>query len=1208
MPIKDFKIIDNRKSNTMGTVLPSMISKSSKLLYCGIGYFLDSGYKNIQDSLIDIANNGADVRIIAGNLFVQKDGIPIINPNLDKDTCELLINIYDNSNGKIYVRSIKERFFHGKFFLGIGDNEAYLIGGSSNMSYKAMATSGNIEYNFYTEDDINSDVIIQNKNWFIDLWDNVAVTLNPENIEEIRFMLIKKMFNIDVKEDIHEAGSVENKSKIEIQCEIIDKILTNIGINTNQPIMTETDKTQATDYFVWIIQYLYTNKQQLATNSIDSLIESLCRSKRKDSNEIVEYLQKVIKDTTFREYYYEIINRILKKNISSTTIPDYATFLSEMVEVFTIYYEQYHNKAYKKGSYWTTSKNNKPSLNAKSVDGTGKIFKAPVVVSDNRFEYLLKTIEEIRGNFEDDWLFQYQSYDVKNIVDKYDFFEKGAYIAHEAGMGKSPIMCKFIKETQRKKWDTRTLIAVPASLMMQWKNDNLLNDFGLQSEIIDRDKLKKEGNNIWTNRKINIVSIDFLRNFIATETDQEIINAMSPDILIIDEAHLLKNEESARYESISKLKPKFILLASATPLQNTAKEFLAQLHLIDETVDVDRANDLNYVKKLRDKYLIRRTRKNDLSEIKSIKQAVRDVEKIEIDTNEEFKAIYDEVESRLKAGELYYYKFLGKLKGNSERYKNIDTMTSFMLLQQITSSISACIGGFTNLKRKIEFILNNDIEGLNETDISEYDTKEEREILSLLLENKGLITTEHKTKLKADLDFINEFIYIDTGKLFKNGEPRLNPKETMLSKLIIEELKNEQAIVFVKYIDTGTTLKNLLLENGIVAEFYQGSLSRKQRDDIVQKFKKGEIQVLVATDSANAGLNLQTANILINYDLNWNPQIVEQRIGRVHRIGQKADTVKIFNLIMKDTVDSRIAEVMEGKEEIFINLFTTSDTILGQIAKQYMSGQSFDNFEFDTSKGKEIEENVEVIFEEDTESTKKLNNDYYYMIEALREVLMWIMKKYNMTYYTEDNEEYYLKLETGDTYIINLNQVYNMIDKEHEFFKDFNYSTPITNKKHKITEPIIEGYYFSKETQNNKDIIRKLNKDKVSQEVIDEIKNILLVSIGKTLILLNLNIEYEIQIGGEVLTRKEFKTILLTPDNAIHSNIDIIRLFYITPTVPNGTARIDTIEDGEKYIYIYNELLKDYLIDNKQNEVTNKDVVIKDATYEIYNGTIIEIE
>lgn len=1204
--MENFKIIDNIKE-TMGTTLPSMIRKSKKLLYCGIGYFLDSGYKHIQDEIIDIANNGADVRIIAGNLFIQKDGIPIINPNLDKDTYELLVNLYDNCNGKIQIRSIKEQFFHGKFFLGIGEEESYFIGGSSNMSFRAISSKGNIEYNFYTQEETDSEMIKQNKEWFIELWDKVAVPLSNDNIEEIRFLLNKLLFAIDVQEDIHEAGKSENKSKIEIQCEIINNILENIGFNTTRPIMNEVNKNKANDDFVWIIQYLYAHQKELETNSIDALIDSLCRSAREDKKVIIKKLQDTIDSIIFRDYYYDIMNHILKSNISKGIAIDYSTFLVDMVKVFDIYYNQYHNRAYRKGSHSGTGTTaTKPTLNTATGNGMGKTFYAPKKVSENRIEYLFEAVRQIRGNFDDDWLFQYQSNDVNEILKKYNFFEKGAYIAHEAGMGKSPIMCKFIKEVHRQKRDTRILIAVPASLMRQWKNENLLNDFGIQSEIVDNNKLKNEGNAIWLNRRINIVSIDFLKNFLSNETDEIFIRAMSPDVLIVDEAHLLKNSDSERYAEISKLNSKFVLLASATPLQNSVKEFLSQLKLMDDSVDLSKDKDIAYIKSLKDKYLIRRTREHDLAEIKSIKQAIRNVEKILISTDSNFKDIYGEIEAKLKNGDLYYYKFLGELKGNGTRYKNIDTITSFMLLQQMTSSVSACINGLTNIKNKIQLILNQDLKSLSESDISEYDSKEERELLTLLYEKKSIITSTQLTKLKSDISFIDGYVNESTGKLYKNNKPIKNPKEKFFVDLMGGKLKETQVIVFVKYIDTGNTLKEILDDNGITSAFFEGSLSSKQRDDIVQAFKKNEIQILIATDSANAGLNLQSTNVLINYDLNWNPQIVEQRIGRIHRIGQKSNQVQILNLIMENTVDSRIEEIMSGKENIFTKLFATSDTILGKLAKSYFDGD-IESLDLNFDDDEEYIEEIETIFEEDTQSTSKLNNDYYYMIEALREILMWIMNKYNMTYYTEDNEEYYLKLENGDIYIVNLNQVFNMIENEQAFFKDFNSSTPITNKKSKQLTTKIERFYLGRETQSNREIIEELKKGNASKELIDELNEILLESINKTVLLLNLNVEYSIKIEEEIFTRNEFKTIVITPNNNIHSKSDIVRLFYVVPTKPNGTVRIDTIDDGEKYIFMYNELLKYYLISEKQKEIINSSVSILDATYSIYNGTIIDM-
>lgn len=1181
-----------------------MIIKSTESLYAGIGYFLSSGFQKIQDGLIDIANNGSDVKIIAGNLYVFKDGVPIINPDLDIDTCELIVNLYEKANGKIFLRSVRDRFFHGKFFLGIGKEEAYLIGGSSNLSRNAIEKNRNIEYNFYTEDELNSEIIKINKEWFLNVWENNAVALNRDDVENLKFLINKAKFNIDVKEDIFEGGSKISKTKEQIQCEIIDNILRNIGFNTVQPVMK--DEYQPNDIFVSIIHYLYRNKDNMNTNNVNNCIKSAAFMLRKDITEVAQILTEQIEQTSFREYYFDILKRILGKTVADRSKkPDYATLIKDVLQIFIEYYEHYHNKTYKKGSYSVTGdgKAKKKSIDGKKIEKKDFEFKIPKKVSNNRFEYLLRIIEKAKMNFEDDWMFQYQNHDAKAIVDRYDLNQKGIYLAHEAGMGKSAIICKFIKEAQRRKWDVRTLIACPASLLYQWKDDNLFRDFNIQSEIIDGDKLKKEGNAIWTNRKINIVSIDFLKNVIGKEEDLETIKAMSPDILIIDEAHLLKNDTAIRYENINKLKPKFVLLASATPLQNNVREFLVQLSLIDKNIDIDRANDIEYVKKLRDKYLIRKTRANDLVEIKTIKQAVRNVQKVEIPIDSQFKAIYDELEEQLKNGAIYYYKFLGEITDKASHYKNIDVMTSFMSLQQITSSVSACIDGFKNLKRKIEFIVNNDFIALNEEQISEFDTKEEREILSLLAENKHKITTEMIEKLQTDLLFIDDYINEQYGKLYKDGTPLKNPKEKMLLDLITnEKYKDMQCIIFVKYIATGKSIVDVLKKNGVAAEFFTGALSKVKRNEIAKQFRNGELQVLVATDAANAGLNLQSANFMINFDLNWNPQIVEQRIGRIHRIGQKADEVVILNLILQDTVDSRIAEKMKGKEETFTSIFVTSDEIIGSIAKMYMSSKSIEEFDIPVVE-KTIDESIKAVFEENKEEIKKVNNEYYYQIEALREMLMWILDKYGIQYYTKDEQEYYLKLDDGEIYIINLNQVYNMIDKEHEFFRDFEFNSYITNEKHKEPVKAIENIYFTVEEQDDNKVREKIESLPIDSKTKEILRELIDINKESYLIQLNLNVEYLLESENGDFSKSEFKTVVITPDKRIVSDEGVIKFLSIMPVESQRQARFDTLDNHHIYGFIYNELLKDYLKREKNKEISSFDIILKDINIAIYSGT-----
>ncbi|MTI60235.1 MAG: hypothetical protein FH762_09715 [Firmicutes bacterium] len=1201
--MKNYEIIDNIDV-LMGDKLNQMIQKSTKSLYAGIGYFLDSGFKSIQDNIIDISNQDSEIKIIAGNLYIKNNsGQSIINPNLDMDTCELIVNLYEQGNKTIKIRSVKDRFFHGKFFLGIGQDKSYLIGGSSNTSFRGISSNGNIEYNLYAEDKNQSDIITINKKWFIKIWEEKAVPLNQDDIENLKFLINKHKFNIDVKEDVFEGGQKENRSKREIQCEIINQILKNIGFNTTEPLMK--DENEPNDIFISSIIYLYDNKDSevIDANSVYGCLKKLQIRFRQDERYVANLLTEEINKITIRDYYYELLDRILNKPVTDrSNKPDYSTLLINVRDVFIEYYEEYHNKSYNPGSYGVNS--NSKSLN---TEKTTKLYdyKKPYTVTDNRFEYLLKVIAKLKGNYEDDWLFQYQSSDARSVIKMYNLKQNGVYLAHEAGMGKSPIMCKFIKEAQKEKWDVRTLVATPASLLYQWKEDNLLRDFGLPSEIVDNKKLKEEGTKIWQNRKINIVSIDFLKNVIANKEGTE-IKSISPDILIIDESHNLKNDDAIRYENISKLNPNFVVLASATPLQNNIKEFLVQLSLIDNTVDIERHRDIEYVRKLRDKYLIRKTRQGELIEIETIDQALRDVKKIKIPCNSDFIYIYDELEQRLKSGELYYYTFLGEIKDMTKKYNNIDAMTSFMILQQITSSGAACVQGLKNIKRKIELILNSDFENLTEELIADYGTGEEREVLRNIFENQDKITPDKINKLKKDLDFINEFIDDNTGKLLEDGEPLKNPKEKMLIETITERCTQNQCIIFVKYLATGESITDILNNNGIKAKFYSGGLNKKQRNDIINEFKNEEVQILVATDSANAGLNLQNTNFLINFDLNWNPQIVEQRIGRVHRIGQKADEVLILNLLLEDTIDNRIFEKMESKVDEFTSLFQISDEIIGEITKNYMSAKSLSEFDV-PDLNTESKEDLKIVLEEDTKETGRLNDEYYFTHEALKEMLMWIIDKYNIEYYSEDEETYYLRLDNNQTYKIQLNQIYNMIEKEQEFFVDFYVNNYIKNKKHKDSVNNLDGLYLTMEKINLDNAVDKIKSIPMKDSIEDQIVTLLNKNKGKTILQLNMNIEYSLQKNDEVFAQKEIKPIIITADNSIISDERLIRLFSILPVKDNDRVRVDNIKNYKKYMFIYNNLLADYLSEEKNNNIKDYNIDMKDVKLSIFNGTLYQL-
>jgi len=149
-------------------------------------------------------------------------------------------------------------------------------------------------------------------------------------------------------------------------------------------------------------------------------------------------------------------------------------------------------------------------------------------------------------------------------------------------------------------------------------------------------------------------------------------------------------------------------------------------------------------------------------------------------------------------------------------------------------------------------------------------------------------------------------------------------------KKVLKEIKNEQAIIFCLRRATVEKIKNILNEEFGPAEIYWGSTTFREREELLEKFKEGKIKYLVATDAAAEGLNLQNCNVLFNYDLHWNPMKIEQRIGRVHRLGQERD-VTIFNLSIKDTIDDYVLHVLYQK----INLFTLTiggmETILAEV-------------------------------------------------------------------------------------------------------------------------------------------------------------------------------------------------------------------------------------------------------------------------------------
>lgn len=152
--------------------------------------------------------------------------------------------------------------------------------------------------------------------------------------------------------------------------------------------------------------------------------------------------------------------------------------------------------------------------------------------------------------------------------------------------------------------------------------------------------------------------------------------------------------------------------------------------------------------------------------------------------------------------------------------------------------------------------------------------------------------------------------------LIKDYTPRISPKLSTVIELIENIVENDEKVVVFSSFYTPLKVLSKYLKN-IPHLIYHGQLNAQQRDEMVKRFRTSEYNVLLSTDAGSTGLNLQVARTLINLDLPWNPAVLDQRIGRVRRIGTKYQRVNIYNVICKNTIDEKLLQTIDKKREIF---------------------------------------------------------------------------------------------------------------------------------------------------------------------------------------------------------------------------------------------------------------------------------------------------
>lgn len=531
----------------------------------------------------------------------------------------------------------------------------------------------------------------------------------------------------------------------------------------------------------------------------------------------------------------------------------------------------------------------------------------------------------------------------------------GALLADEVGLGKTIeaglVLAQYWSERKR-----RILLIVPASLRMQWRSE-LSEKFYIDSVIMEsanfnKDRKAGKVNPFEVSNQVVICSYNF-----ASRKAIEIRNVQW-DLVIMDEAHKLRNVYKTNNVTGNKLKIALSgrkkLLLTATPLQNNLMELYGLASIIDDHVfgdaktfremyvAVSNPDIRNRSLRARLQPFCKRTLRSQVSEYVKYTERIAILQEYAPTPDEE--RLYNDISDYLQTDKLYAL---------PEGQRNLITM---VLRKLLASSSFAIRGTLESLISRLEALLQGIEQELDLEDFdaySEYVDEEETgdDILTQELERD-------REAIKAELALLRSFA--DLAKSIttnSKGENLLTALQKGFDK--ISELGGQKkAVIFTESRRTQDYLYNLLSHNGyegkivflngsnndvMSKEIYaawkerhkgDGMISGSRQADmkaaVVEAFRD-EASILIGTEAAAEGINLQFCSIIVNYDLPWNPQRIEQRIGRCHRYGQKNDVVVINFLNNKNAADQRVYQLLDEKFRLFSGVFGSSDEVLGSL-------------------------------------------------------------------------------------------------------------------------------------------------------------------------------------------------------------------------------------------------------------------------------------
>ncbi len=567
---------------------------------------------------------------------------------------------------------------------------------------------------------------------------------------------------------------------------------------------------------------------------------------------------------------------------------------------------------------------------------------------------------------------------------------RGVLLADEVGLGKT-IEAGLIIAQRWAEQKRRILLITPASLRKQWQQE-LAEKFSLDSTIIEANtykELRAKGHRhpFAAIRGVIISSYEFA----ARKADE--LRDVDWDLVVIDEAHRLRNVYKKGVSSRAKdlkaaLQERFKVLLTATPLQNSLMELYGLVSIIDDNhfggedsfkaLYAGSKANVAALEALRERLqpVCHRTLRKQVQQAGHINFTRRHAQTFSFEPAQDEVLLYNSVSAFL-------------LRKDTVAYGERANQLVHLQVMKILGSSTFAVGKYLEQvierlerKQRIGTDVTDDLDAFSElaeeADEGEWDDEEPPD----------------PEKLAAEIEELQQYLKLahSIGSNAK-GDMLVNKLPEVFDNIVAKG-GARKAVIFTESVRTQKYINELLTRHGYAGQtvllngsnndplskqIYEdwkarhpdksdrsGSKSADMKAAIVEAFKSPDKSILIATESGAEGINLQFCSLLINFDLPWNPQRVEQRIGRCHRYGQKIDVVVVNMLNLKNKAEERILQLLTEKFHLFSGVFGSSDEVLGAV----VSGLDFERTVLDIMQRCRTDEDIKREFDELTDSLK----------------------------------------------------------------------------------------------------------------------------------------------------------------------------------------------------------------------------------------------